>query len=61
MPVPNAEINIQHINESDIKRVSVLGSDVELKWSKTDDILTIKTPSTAVMDELATVFKIEFE
>ncbi|MDA3833632.1 MAG: hypothetical protein PF495_09565, partial [Spirochaetales bacterium] len=61
LPESDSKIEIHHINESNIKRVSVVGSGVELKWSKTDDILSLTTPDSSEMDELATVFKIEFE
>jgi alpha-L-fucosidase len=44
-----------------VKRVSVVGSEVELKWSLAENKLTIQTPDAADMDELATVFRIEFE
>lgn len=43
------------------KRVSVLGSGVELKWSVKDNKLTLTTPDSSDLDELATVFKIDFE
>jgi len=61
LPEPNSAIVIHHVAESGIKRVSVVGSGVELKWSKTDDGLTLTTPESSEMDELATVFKVEFE
>jgi alpha-L-fucosidase len=61
LPEPNSSFDIHHVAESNIKRISVLGSGVELKWSKTGDVLTITTPGTTEMDELANVFKVEFE
>lgn len=61
LPEPNTNFEIHHIAESNIKRVSVVGSGAELKWSKTDDGLSIITPATSEMDELATIFKIEME
>lgn len=61
LPAPNSKLEIQHINESKIKRVSVVGSGVELKSSLANNVLTMTTPASSDMDELATVFKIEFE
>jgi alpha-L-fucosidase len=61
LPDSNSSFDIHHVAESNIKRVSVVGSGVELKWSKTGDVLTITTPGSTEMDELATVFKVEFE
>lgn len=60
LPEPNTDVDIHYINRSDIRRVSVVGSGVELKWSHAGDVLTIHTPGTSDMDELATVFKVEF-
>jgi alpha-L-fucosidase len=61
LPEPDKEIHIRYINEPDIKRVFVVGSGAELRWSKTDDILTLITPDSSEMDDIATVFKVEFE
>lgn len=61
LPEPNTTLNIHHVTESAIKRVSVIGSGSELNWSKTDGVLAITTPATSEMDELAIVFKVEFE
>ncbi len=61
LPEPNAKFDIRHIDISNIKRVSVVGSDAELEWTKTGDVLTLITPDSSEMDELATVFKVEFE
>ncbi len=61
LPEPNTTLNIHHVTESAIKRVSVIGSGSELNWSKTDGVLAITTPATSEMYELATVFKVEFE
>lgn len=60
-PEANSAFEIHHVAESAIKRVSVVGSGVELEWTKTNDVLTITTPASSDMDELATVFKVEFE
>ena len=61
LPEPNSSFDIHNVAESNIKRVSVVGSSVELKWSKNGNILTITTPGSSEMDELATVFKIELQ
>jgi len=61
IPAPDSELEIQDINGSKIKRVSVVGSGVELRSSLANNVLTLTTPSSSEMDELATVFKIEFE
>jgi len=61
LPESNKEIEIRTAIESKIKRVSVLGSGVELKWFVKDKKLTLRTPDSSYMDELATVFKIDFE
>jgi len=61
LPAPDSKMEIQYINDSKIKRVSVLGSGVELGSSFANNVLTVTTPGSSAMDELATVFKIEFE
>ena len=61
LPEPNSAFDIHHVAESNIKRITVVGSGVEVKWSKIGDVLTITTPGSSDMDELATVFKVEFE
>jgi alpha-L-fucosidase len=61
IPAANSDLEFHSIIESKIKRVSVLGSGVELKWSVNGDKLTVKTPNSTDMDEMATVFKIDFE
>jgi alpha-L-fucosidase len=61
LPTPDSKLEIQNINGTKVKRVSVVGSGAELKSSLVNNVLTITTPSASEMDELATVFKIEFE
>jgi alpha-L-fucosidase len=61
LPKPNSSFEIHHVAESNIKKVSVVGSGVELKWSINGDVLSVITPSSSEMDEMATVFKIDFE
>jgi alpha-L-fucosidase len=62
LPTPNAPLEIRTNVEQKVKRVSVIGSQVELKWSvKEGNVLILQTPDSTDMDELATVFRIEFE
>jgi alpha-L-fucosidase len=61
LPDPKADLRIRTPIEAKVKGVSVLGSGVDLKWSVTDNILTLTTPDASDMDELATVFKIDFD
>lgn len=61
LPEPGSNLEIRTPIESGVKRVSVLGSGKELKWKKTDNLLTLTTPGSSEMDELTTVFKVELE
>ncbi len=61
LPAANSEIEIRTPIESEIKKVSVLGSGARLKWSVKNNRLTLTTPDSSEMDEFATVFKIEFK
>lgn len=61
LPTPNAPLEIRSNIERKVKRVSVVGSEAELKWSVAENKLTIQTPGATDMDDLATVFRIEFE
>ena len=61
LPKPDSNMEIRTPIESKIKKVSVLGSDVELKWSVANNKLTFTTPSASQMDDIATVFKVDFE
>ncbi len=61
LPASNSDLEIRTPIESKIKGVSVLGSGVDLKWSVTDNKLTLTTPNSCDMNELATVFKVDFE
>ncbi|WP_167607566.1 alpha-L-fucosidase [Maribellus sediminis] len=64
LPDSGKEIGLEHVFETNpgqnIKRVSVVGSGEELKWSASENKLTLTTPSAEAMDEIATVFKVEF-
>lgn len=60
IPEANSSIKIRNVNESDIKRVSVVGSGVDLKWSWAGQTLTVTTPDSIDMDEIATVLDIAF-
>jgi len=65
LPDANSDIELKHVFDSNqkgsLKNVSVLGSNVPLKWSGNDEILTITTPEISDMNEIATVFKLEFK
>src|SRR5690606_4432113 len=61
MPQPNSPLDIVTDLKSEIKKVSVVGSKTDVAWSMTDNGLRLTTPDSSDMDELATVFKIEFE
>jgi alpha-L-fucosidase len=61
LPDPNADLQIRTPIKSEVKGVSVLGSEVELKWSVTENLLTFTTPDASDMNELATVFRITFD
>jgi alpha-L-fucosidase len=61
LPDPNSNFEIRHVDATNIKRVSVVGSGVELTWAVSGEGLVITTPGADKMDEITTVFKIEFE
>lgn len=61
LPDANSSFDIHHVTDSNIKKVSIVGSGSELEWSKNGNVLTVKTPASSEMNELATVFKVEFE
>lgn len=61
LPAANSTLEIKNINNSKIKKVSVVGSGVELKSSFSNNVLSITTPDVQYMDNLATVFMVEFE
>lgn len=61
LPEANSTLEINHINRSGIRKVSVLGSGVEVKFSLSNEVLKLETPTASAMDRIATVFKIEFE
>ena len=60
-PDPDSAIAIRTPIEGTVKRVSVVGSGVELKWSIENSKLEFQTPQASEMDQLATVFRVEFE
>jgi alpha-L-fucosidase len=61
LPTPHAPLEIRTNIDRKVKRVSVVGSEVELKWSVAGNKLTLETPDAADMDDVATVFRVEFE
>jgi alpha-L-fucosidase len=60
-PATNSTFEVQADLGSKVKRVSVVGSEVDLKWSYLDNKLTFQTPNASDMDEFSTVFRVEFE
>jgi alpha-L-fucosidase len=60
-PAPNSSIEIRTPIEGDVKRVSVVGSELELNWSLENKKLAFQAPEASGMDSLATVFRIEFD
>ncbi len=64
MPEAKTNLEINHVidisKNQPIKRVSIIGSKSTLDWSVNDDKLIVKTPEITEMDEIATVFKLEF-
>jgi alpha-L-fucosidase len=61
LPASNSPLEIRANLDRKVKRVSVVGSEGDLKWSVSDNKLNVQTPDAKDMDELATVFKVEFE
>jgi alpha-L-fucosidase len=61
MPAPESKLEIKNTGTAAIRRVVVVGSGKELKWTASDNGVTVSTPAFADMDALATVLKIEFE
>lgn len=61
LPAPNEPLEIRTPIERKVKGVSVVGSEAALKWSVEGNKLTLQTPDATDMDELATVFRIEFD
>ncbi len=60
LPDANAELEIKNVQASEVKNISVLGSGVDLDWSESDDGVIITTPDESAMNDLATVFQIDF-
>jgi alpha-L-fucosidase len=60
LPAPDSPIEIRTNVDPNVKRVSVLGSGVEVPWSVTDRTLTYTLPNASEMDSIATVFNVEF-
>lgn len=65
LPKANTEIEIIHVFDSmedkKVKEVKLVGNDMDLKWKVSDNKLIITTPDSSKMDELTTVFKVEFK
>ncbi len=67
MPKPNAEVAVENVFKlvyEKIKKISVLGTGTQLAWHIEEHVereVVISTPDASEMNEIATVFKIEFE
>lgn len=65
MPEEYEALELEHVYDSNslqqIRNISIVGSDAMLDWIFTDDRIIIITPEASEMDEIATVFKVEFE
>jgi alpha-L-fucosidase len=65
LPEENADIELQHLFESNagqkIKKVSLVGNKAKIKWTVNGENFTITTPDAEKMDKIATVFKVEFK
>jgi len=65
LPDANSTISLKHVidnpNFENIKSVSLVGSGTELAWSKSGNTLQVATPDASLMNEIATVFKIQAE
>lgn len=65
LPDANKKIEFKHIFETNsdqrISQVTIVGGKVKLKWKVNNSILSITTPSVSDMDEIATVFKVNFK
>ena len=65
LPDANVELALHHIIDPAVKKkineVSVVGSGSKLKWSIDGDQLILTTPAASEMDEIATVFKVQFK
>ena len=62
MPNENSQFTLNHIKNGtrSIKQVSVLNSNTKVKYNLYGTELTITTPSAKLMNNVATVFKIEY-
>jgi alpha-L-fucosidase len=61
MPAAESDLEIRNTGSGTIRKVSVVGSGRELKWTAGNNAVSVSTPAASDMDALATVFKIEFE
>lgn len=61
LPAANTKLEIKEISNPGIKKVTVVGSGADVKFAFSNNVLSLETPASAQMNELATVFKVEFE
>lgn len=63
MPDANKELEFEHIlsdENTKVKNISVVGSNAQIEWAMQGEILNLTTPATSEMNEIATIFKVEF-
>ncbi len=64
MPEANSELVLNHIANADyptVKNVRLVGSDAQITWDINGEQITLMTPAEADMNNLATVFAVEFK
>lgn len=63
LPEANTTLGVKHVFDGSgksVKHVSLVGNKANIKYEVEGGVLNITTPDSAAMDELATVFKVEF-
>ncbi len=58
MPKTGTNLSFEHIEQT-VKSVSVLGSDVTVRWEQQGDEIVVRAPAESEMNENATVFVLE--
>ncbi len=63
MPAPNTQLELKHVinNNEVIKQITVLNSGRQLNWEANNKMVTLTTPDTELMNEIATVFKVSYQ
>lgn len=58
MPTTGTNLNFKYIEES-VSAVSLMGSDVEVKWEQQGTDIVVRVPAASEMNEYATVFVLD--